>query len=497
MTMEYHPEKPVPLHMQWVIILFVYLLAVLTYSVFYTDSMFIDGDSPWHLAAGDYIRDIGRVPDKDPWSYNTEATKWYNISWLYDVSISWLNSLLGLPGLIAVNILLAALTPAVLARISFLYGSGVIATLAASSIALIMLKSCFALRPQQFSLFLISMILLLLCKFRLKEQRNIWWIPLFMALLVNIHGSFLLVFVLIGAFWLEAVRNGEWSRARVLTGVGLACVVATFFNPYTYEIYYASWLTLGSEIGKYHIIEWQPAGLTTHPHIYFYALLALSVPLFLRVRLPLADRLLLIFWVVMALNSARYNVVLALFITPFLALFISALTAEYKKFAVKEHAIIADLNRQSVVQSMGVAIFLVAVLLLTPTTRNIMWKKELYDPEKYPVQEIAYLMEHVKDARVLNHYNYGGYLIYQSKGAIQPFVDGRADTVYSKDFLKDYVDIEAFNYGWQELVDKYKLKYALLPNDHRNIEWISKSASWEKVFEGPVASIYRYKKAAA
>lgn len=481
----------VPINVQWVITLFIYLLGLITYGAFYFDSFFLDADSPWHLAAGDVIRSLENVPTHDPWSYTNTGVKWYNISWLYDVIISWIHSLVGLKGLIAVNVLVAALTPAVLSRISFRAGAGVVATLVACSIALIMLKSCFALRPQQFALFLVALMLLELYKFRFAQHAKLWLIPLLTLLLVNMHGSFLLVFAMLGAFWLEALSEKQWKQVKALTLVGVACVVATFVNPFTYNIYYASWLTLTSEIGKYHISEWQPAGLSTHPHIYFYALIALVVPFFYRICLLLADKLLLIFWVIMALNSARYNAVLSLFITPFIALFFSVITTQLPKLQHAENAIQSDLNQPKSIKALAIAIMVVMGFLLCPISRNAVWTKELYDSEKYPVKEIAYLMEHRNGQNILNHYNYGGYIIYQSAGTLKPFVDGRADTAYSKEFLDDYVDIEAFNFGWQKLLDKYDVGMALLPNDLNNIEVIQNAPGWEVIYKGPVASVYR------
>ena len=47
-------------------------------------------DLGWHLAAGDLIRSQGSVPAHEPWSFTAGDTRWYNLSWLWDVVASLL-----------------------------------------------------------------------------------------------------------------------------------------------------------------------------------------------------------------------------------------------------------------------------------------------------------------------------------------------------------------------------------------------------------------------
>ena len=56
-------------------------------------------DLGWHLAAGDLIRDRGDIPFQDPWSFTLGNTRWYNLSWLWDVIASVVFQYTGLGGL--------------------------------------------------------------------------------------------------------------------------------------------------------------------------------------------------------------------------------------------------------------------------------------------------------------------------------------------------------------------------------------------------------------
>ena len=53
-------------------------------------------------------------------------------------------------------------------------------------------------------------------------------------------------------------------------------------------------------------------------------------------------------------------------------------------------------------------------------------------------QDARYLQTHFPHARLLNHWNVGGILIFFTRGSVPVFVDGRAATAYPDDLLRDY-----------------------------------------------------------
>jgi hypothetical protein len=59
-------------------------------------------------------------------------------------------------------------------------------------------------------------------------------------------------------------------------------------------------------------------------------------------------------------------------------------------------------------------------------------------PEMVSEQDVLYLQTHFQNARLLNHWNYGGILIFRTRGSIPVFVDGRAATAYPDALLHDY-----------------------------------------------------------
>src|SRR5208337_5422431 len=82
---------------------------------------------------------------------------------------------------------------------------------------------------------------------------SLWWLPPLMLVWVNVHGGFLLGFVLLGIYWLGSLwtwltahetrledslrKIAAGRRVRQLTGVGLLSIAATFINPYGWKLH--------------------------------------------------------------------------------------------------------------------------------------------------------------------------------------------------------------------------------------------------------------------
>ena len=54
------------------------------------NSLFADGDTSWHIAAGRWILQHGAVPTRDPFSYSMPGTPWHAHEWLAEVPMALL-----------------------------------------------------------------------------------------------------------------------------------------------------------------------------------------------------------------------------------------------------------------------------------------------------------------------------------------------------------------------------------------------------------------------
>ena len=90
-------------------------------------------------------------------------------------------------------------------------------------------------------------------------------------------------------------------------------------------------------------------------------------------------------------------------------------------------------------------------------------------PPLLSAQDVFYLQTHFPHARLLNHWNFGGTLIFRNRGAIPVFVDGRAATAYPDSLLLDYFKLgrsEVIEADWDAVLEKYQIKMALWVKPH-------------------------------
>lgn len=82
--------------------------------------------------------------------------------------------------------------------------------------------------------------------------------------------------------------------------------------------------------------------------------------------------------------------------------------------------------------------------------------------DRYPEEEIAWVNEVKPDERVLNYYNWGGYIILHAPG-YKLFFDGRANTLYDEKIYYDYHRKLLGGRFNKEALRPYESDFALLP----------------------------------
>jgi len=118
--------------------------------------IFNDPDIGWHIAAGDIIRKLGDLPVHDVWSFTEKNQTWYNISWAWDVLLSFINQHIGIDGLF----IFAKICPAIVVA-SLIYflkkrgNIGINAIILTGFITFLCLMEFAYARPQIIGLFLL------------------------------------------------------------------------------------------------------------------------------------------------------------------------------------------------------------------------------------------------------------------------------------------------------------------------------------------------------
>ncbi len=448
---------------------------------FMAGPIFSDEDTPWHIAAGDFIRDTGSIPETDPWSFTAEGVPWYNISWGWDVAVSWIADIFGVGSLFILACLLKALivtlTTAILLKRNAASQDPIIIV---SGIVMLTLWHSGGIRPQLVSYIMVILFHYILHKSRGNNSVRVFMpLPLLMVVWANLHGGFVAIAAIFAAYGAEAylARNWKWLGNLVLGGV--MCGLAVFATPLGWEMAAAVFATLGSELVLY-LGEWHP--LTFDTYVGFDILIiafALATNLTDR-DIPVADKVLAIMWFAAALFSVRNFPIFAVLSAPLLAMSLEK---------ALPHKSNNDFSKAGKFIHIGAAV--VFVVLLFAPLREISGKDKVIAVDTVPLEALEYIKQNHPNKRFLNDYTIGGYVIYYNRGFTPVFIDGRAETAYPRAFTEKV--IELFDGGNpDEIIEEYKIDGLLLMNSNSAYKFpdLHDKTKWHKAFEGRVASIY-------
>jgi hypothetical protein len=444
-------------------------------------------DLGWHLAAGDLIRDQGNIPFHDPWSFTSGDRQWYNVSWLWDVIASLLFQYTNFSGLILFVIACGAVIA------GYLTSVGLSSRASTTAVCISVLSSCllyptFATYPNIYLAASPNISTMLFCVIFygecLKRRKflllpAIFLLPVIMVLWANLHGGFLLGLLIIGFFGGAALLRRDWANFKIYSLAGVGCFIATFINPLGWHIYEGLATVLGHFSQEY-ITEWWPyfRNVTVPGSIpgILYILIFLALELGHRGSCPIELRLLSWFFLFLGLFQFRYMSFFFLFSTIPLALHLSPLLPK------------PPINFEKLLLAAG-AIATCALPLV-----YLQIEPALGLPQMLSEPDVLYLETHFSQARLLNHWNYGGILIFRNRGAIPVFVDGRAATAYPDALLRDYfklAQLEVNETAWDTVLEKYRIDTVLWVKAHGELRrFLVQERGWTEAYAGSYASIY-------
>jgi hypothetical protein len=443
-------------------------------------------DLGWHLAAGDLIRDRGTIPFQDPWSFTLADKQWYNLSWLWDVIASVLFQYTGFGGLVLSVVACGALIVGYLASVCLSRGASAIAVCISVFLACLLYPS-FGTPPNIYLAASPNTATMLFCVIFYGEclRRTRWFLlPPIMVLWTNLHGGFPLGFFIVGIFGGIALLRRDWANFKIYAFAGAGCLVAIFINPLGWHIYDGVTSTLGNFV-QANITEWQSyyQNMTMPGCIPGIAYILIFIALELSGRgsrpIPLESRLLSWLFLLLGLYQFRYLSFFFLFSTVPLALHIDRLLPRRL------------LNNPEIRKSLLAAGIIGACAL--PLT-FVKIEPALGLPDMISEQDAQYLRTHFSHARLLNHWNVGGLLIFRTQGTVPVFVDGRAATAYPDDLLRDYfklVDWEIDETAWNAVLEKYRIDAVLWVKAHQQLRhFLVDKKGWKEEYAGKYESIY-------
>ncbi len=377
-----------------------------------------DGDSFWHLTAGDWMIAHGAVPHTDPFSYTFAGAPWVAHEWLSEVLMAVSFRVAGWSGVVVLTALAAALAFFQLARHLGRW-------LPAGPSLLLLLLACSCItpvllaRPHIVALPVLEAWVAGLLIARSQERVPSWRLLPAMCLWANLHGGFILGLFLVVPLALEAALAEPAAWRTVLAGWGrflLAATAAAMLTPHGWAGLLFPFQIMGmAELAN--LSEWQPTYFDTLQPLELVLIAGLYVTLTRGTRLPPVRLLMVLGLLHMSLHHARHQMLVGLIVP--------LLIAEALGVVLSPNPAASGAGR---CQAGGLAAMagLIALRLLLPVVR--------VDGPVAPITALAHVPPALAAQPVFNDYNFGGYLIFTH---VRPFIDGRAD-MYGDAFMRQY-----------------------------------------------------------
>lgn len=462
----------------------------------------LDTDMWWHLSAGEEMLRSGSILLRDVFSFTCAGNQITNVNWLSDLGAAALFRWLGYFGLGSAVALLAVLSmglvalqcrgPALLKSAALLLGS-VVASVVWSP------------RPQLLSLVLLALTGLIIYLYKWKGRRVLWALPLVFLLWGNVHGGYPLGLILIGATIGGEILNqllasaGEtvlpWRKIFSLCGWGLLCGLAVLVNPNGVRIWLLPFQTVEMGVLQSFIPEWaSPDFHNLLQQSLLWLLLACVAAVALSGRqMDGSDLAVLLGFAFLALVARRNFGPFALVAVPILCRYGSATLEAWQarapwlgRLARREEGnpkgnAVKKLLNLSLVALIGLA----AIVKLYSVTQPALVNG--YLEQSFPVQAVRWLKANQPPGRVLNEYNWGGYLQWALRG-YPIFVDGRTD-LYKDEIVGEWIGIVNAQPGWGKRLADYQVDLVMLMPDRPLLSRLEEEG-WKRLYADDQVVIY-------
>ena len=444
-----------------------------------------DPDIWWHLRTGELILATHSVPHTDSFSFTRFGQPWVAHEWLSDVLIYGLYRAWGWGGLI---VSFGAITASALLLI-FVRCPGrpyvaAIATIWAAAAS----APTWGVRPQMLSFLLAGLFLLILERAR-KRPKLAWWTVPLILLWLNLHAEFalgiaLMLLFLVGTALDVAFGFERWDEVKpFLRNLGcaiLACLGTVPLNPNGFRMYWYPVETLRSPAMQSYIDEWFSPNFHQLRHVPFLLMLlaiVAALPLSRR-RLRPGELLLLLVMTAAALHSVRHIAIFALVAAPILS---SLLLGWLEKTGLSQRLTTRDYPTRRSRLALHAAVLCAFLAFTAVRVSTVLLEQGQLEAARFPSAAVSFLAAQRPAGPLLNHYDWGGYLIWKLYPEYPVYVDGRAD-LYGDSFLYAHASSFYLTDDWRKAIEYWKIQTVLLPPGAPLISGLLASSGWKQIY---------------
>ncbi len=448
---------------------------------------FVEGDTYWHMAAGQRILDTHHWPTTNYYSFTAPGAEWIDFEWVGEVLMTVASRLGGPRALMTLLTVLVSIIILLVYHLGCLAGGNPKSAFAAAALILPLLGTCFSVRPQLLGYIFLLIALICLERYRRGDLTNLWIFPLMFVIWVNTHGTFTLGWVAMAIYGLAGLKDFRlgplegkaWlpGRLKHLGLVFLLSVAAVLVNPYgprllRYELGFAA-----QPVNLTYTQEWQP--LSFHDSLGIWLLVLLLGCAVGAAILRRPQRVESVVLVLLAAGLACRHQRVVVFFAMVTAPVIAGLLAEvFPAYEPQKNA--------PVLNAALIACFAAGMVVFFPSTAKL---QRLID-QNQPRRAVDYLRAHPVAGRMFNDDFWGGYLIWASDGEQKVFIDGRSEAYESSGVLADYIRIIQPAPEALSLLNKYAIRSCLIERSGSLRTLLSAQPGWRLIYMDDLSVLF-------
>jgi hypothetical protein len=434
----------------------------------------------WYLRLGKDILTIKRIPRIDTYTFTQAGMPVVYQSWLSAV-LFWV---LYKSGGLTLTVLARGLSVGIF--YSFIWlgcrgaGAGPILSTLLILVAALAGSNNWVVRPQVFAYPLFGCALWLLTR-RGEPEKLLWLLMPITILWVNLHGSFLILFLLVGA----AIIGRAGNRKMVLI-VFLGMLLASLLNPRGILEWRDAVQTIASPSNQRFSMEWGPPINQGWQAALFFGWI-LVFPLlaaFSHSRLSITHWIWFLGFGWMALSGVRY-------VIWFLAI-LAVLSAELVAPIVSKYLSHQQGSAHTKLNLSFFALMLFLPLLALPGVRQRWWvDSSPAISANTPVKATQWLAEHPElPGPLWADFAFGSYLIFQLPER-PVWIDTRFYP-FPPEQWERYIQVSDAGPGWEEILDEEGIQLLMLDLDSQAdlVSAVGASQAWCEQYRADLAVIF-------
>ena len=454
-----------------------------------------DPDTFWHVRTGEWILDHRQILKSDLFSYTAYGNFWLYTDWLSDVIYATVFRVGGFPAVVLVTSICCAGMLTIVAGylLSHIRFSAAIGW---TVLTLVAVFTHLLARPHIFSYVILPIWLIVLIDSY--ESNNFGWrrlgqLILLIVLWSNLHGSFTLglafLYVFAGISFLNDFLSRHWQDCARKVTVVLLTSFASLLNPFGFQAAFATFEALHRTSTVSRIFDsMAPNFHEDQIHlVLFLALFAVILGIGTRLRGPNLITFLAI--TAMGLSYAR-GLIMFFLLSPILLAKPIAEASQYLRTRFLDPKNIVD-AADPVLRFLDAHMTKLAslfVIIAISTTTSLFFRSNLQPPgDIAPRAALDFIRRENITGNVFNDYNFGGFLI---AAHIPTFVDGRVfpfDDSFTDEYFKALSGTDPEKSF--ELLDRYKVEWALLLPDKVLTKALAHNAGWKQVYSDEYAVV--------